>query len=175
LGPGIGEHVVAEVDAGRRHLGEEAVHLRRRGVVVGVVGRSCNRPTRRRSRPPPQRRGHTRRRGCAAPARRRERTVGEALVLGGHELSPARSAAGAYFLTMNAPRSEQSASSGQALSCARSAHSSCVVCRSVSPCSPSWATATLSTAAAVPPRRSRRTRRRCPCSPAAAAGPAAQR
>eukprot|EP00964_Phaeocystis_antarctica_P156117 scaffold125650_cov59-Phaeocystis_antarctica.AAC.1 len=37
LSPGVGEHIIAEVDAGRRHLGEVAVHLRRRGVVVGVV------------------------------------------------------------------------------------------------------------------------------------------
>ena len=28
LSPGVGERVIAEVDAGRRHLGEVAVHLR---------------------------------------------------------------------------------------------------------------------------------------------------
>eukprot|EP00964_Phaeocystis_antarctica_P063387 scaffold38040_cov61-Phaeocystis_antarctica.AAC.1 len=50
---------------------------------------------------------------------------------------------------MNAPRLEQSASSGHALSCAHSAHSSCTACRLLSPCSPSWAVATLSTAAAA--------------------------
>ena len=37
LSPGIGEHILAEIDAESLHLGEEAVHLRRRGVVVGVV------------------------------------------------------------------------------------------------------------------------------------------
>ena len=37
LSPGIGEHILPEVDAETLHLGEEAVHLRRRGVVVGVV------------------------------------------------------------------------------------------------------------------------------------------
>ena len=37
LSPGIGEHILAEIDAETLHLGEEAVHLRRRGVVVGVV------------------------------------------------------------------------------------------------------------------------------------------
>merc|ERR1711965_488833 len=34
LSPGIGEHILAEIDAESLHLGEEAVHLRRRGVVV---------------------------------------------------------------------------------------------------------------------------------------------
>ena len=37
LSPGVGEHILAEIDAESLHLGEEAVHLRRRGVVVGVV------------------------------------------------------------------------------------------------------------------------------------------
>ena len=37
LSPGNGEHILPEVDAETLHLGEEAVHLRRRGVVVGVV------------------------------------------------------------------------------------------------------------------------------------------
>ena len=37
LSPVVGEHILPEVDAETLHLGEEAVHLRRRGVVVGVV------------------------------------------------------------------------------------------------------------------------------------------
>ena len=35
-----GEHILAKIDAESLHLGEEAVHLRRRGVVVGVVVRA---------------------------------------------------------------------------------------------------------------------------------------
>jgi hypothetical protein len=92
---GIGEHVVAKVDAGRRHLGEEPVHLRRRGVVVGVVVGAVvvpmGRPTPLRSRPPPQPLSVGVELGVEGARRQRDDAseLGEALVLGGHELARA--------------------------------------------------------------------------------------